>query len=65
VTELTGKNRKIHEALRRSPETVTDSRAQRLYQNGLNDREMPEEADSFEWACWVAGRRNLTDRRVG
>ncbi|TBH09908.1 hypothetical protein [Rhizobium leguminosarum] len=65
MTDLTGANKIIYDALRSSPESVRDKKALKLYQNGLGDREMPNEGDTPEWACWVAGRRTRIDQGRG
>lgn len=62
MTEFTGRNKKLYDALRNDPDRVADLRAKQIYECGLADRNMPEEADSIEWAAWVAGRRTRTDR---
>ena len=56
------KNQGLYELLRSDPKSVSDPEARRHYENGLNDREMPEEGDTKAWASWVAGRRTRTDR---
>jgi hypothetical protein len=56
-------HQQLYDDLRSKPDSVVDMEARRLYQNGLNDREMPEAGDTKEWAAWVAGRRTREDRR--
>lgn len=58
------KNQKLYDRLREDPKTVEDPVAKRNYDNGLADREMPEEGDTVEWASWVAGRRTRVDRGI-
>lgn len=62
MTEFSKTVQRVYDQLRADPEFVTDRIILELYDDGLNDRMMPQEGDTVEWAAWVAGRRTRIDR---